>query len=199
MKKLSLISILIADLFLCAVVYSVSVTENLSDNLLRMHIIANSDSKADQDIKLLVRNKIIKSKKNTDYRNKRQIVMNIGQLNGEINEYLKQINAGYDCKIEYCISDFPEKEYADISMPCGKYECIRAVLGEGKGKNWWCVAYPPLCFTENSLGAVSDEGNAALKNEISGEAYKIIKRKGVQYKIKFKTVDIINNLIAGIM
>ena len=159
MKKISLLSILIADLFLCAVVYSTSVTENLSDNLLRLHIIANSDSKNDQDIKLLVRNKIINSIEDTNYKNKKQIVMNLEQLTGDIDEYLKQIDADYRCKIDYCISNFPQKQYADISMPSGKYECIKVILGEGAGKNWWCVAYPPLCFTENSLGIVSDEGN----------------------------------------
>ncbi|MDY3928454.1 MAG: stage II sporulation protein R [Clostridia bacterium] len=198
MKKIFFAFMTALELILNGIVYSDSVTEDLSDNLLRLHIIANSDSEYDQNIKLMVRDRIINNIREKSFADKFDVVNNIEETKEDICGYMKKINAGYDCNI-YCVTDeFPTKSYNNISMPAGRYECIKVVLGEGMGQNWWCVAYPPLCFTEEVCGSMSQKGREALKHNLDDEAFQIIDNEKNEYKIKFFAVETINKLVSKI-
>ena len=87
----------------------------------------------------------------------------------------------------------PEKEYKNIRLPEGIYDCIKVVLGEGKGENWWCIAYPPLCFTEEVFGEMSPDAKKQLTDTLSKETLDtIIKNNDINFR--FKIVEIIQKL-----
>ncbi len=196
MKKVFFAFMISVELILNGMVYSDTVTEDLSENLLRLHIIANSDSEYDQNIKLEVRDKIIKEIGDKKFDDKEEVISSINDLTFLINDYLSKNNVDYSCVIYHLTDEFPTKDYSNISMPAGNYDCIKVVLGKGEGQNWWCVAYPPLCFTEEIYAQMSEDGKENLKNNLSDEAYNIIEGEKTEYKIKFFTMEIVNKVLS---
>ena len=164
-------------------VYSESAAEDLKENVTRLHIIANSDSDADQDVKIKVRDAILEKARESeaDTEDFAQIAENTLRENGFT----------YSARAETGEFYFPEKSYKDMTFPAGEYHGLRVVLGDGAGKNWWCVMNPPLCFVEDADGAMSEEGQTELKNALNGETYEIITEKP---EIRFKIVEIFGEL-----
>lgn len=120
---------------------------------MRLHVIANSDTEYDQTVKLAVRDAVL------DVMNasggpgnfedaEARIAQNGEALQNAVDNTLKECGAGYSGTLYLGISAFPEKVYGGKVYPAGQYEALRVVLGEGGGKNWWCVIYPPLCLGE---------------------------------------------------
>lgn len=181
-KKLFFILFLF-DVFFSCVVYSQSVNEELSDNLLRLHVISNSNSECDIDLKYKVRDEILRIVGDRKYKNREEVITTVTTIEDEINQYLNKESIVYDCKIVCTTSQFPTKRYNNIIMPAGDYLCIKAVLGKGEGENWWCVAYPPLCFTESVMGDISKEGEEILKGSMSCNSYRMI-TSDVKYELK---------------
>lgn len=126
--------------------------EQLADELIRFHVIANSDSKKDQAIKLKVRNAVLEEivpylEKSQSLEETREIIENKTEDLIEVaQEVLRKNGVDYGVKASLGQHEFPTKYYGDFSLPAGKYEAFRIVLGNGSGANWWCVMFPPLCF-----------------------------------------------------
>ena len=126
----------------------------IPDEAIRFRVIANSDSEYDQKIKLLVKEKvenklytILKNTKGID--NARQIIKdNVGIIDSIVNKILIEENYDKSYSVNYGMNYFPEKEYKGVKYDEGYYESLVITLGEGKGKNWWCVLFPPLCLVE---------------------------------------------------
>lgn len=194
MKKIILSILLIAEIIMIGTVYSDNITSEISGELLRMHILANSDSDFDQETKLKVRDFLLIYINKEKMRSKGEVVKSIKQMEDAVNKFLVMQNVKYLCEIEYTNSIFKTKSYCDLSIPAGEYESLKVILGDGRGKNWWCVAYPPLCFTESVIGKISNEGNDKLYEMLTEETYNILKRDSVDYKIKFKTIEILNSI-----
>lgn len=175
-------------IFLCmlsfGILYADMIQQNLSGNLLRMHIIANSNSEFDQRIKYAVRDRILLCAQN-DY--------DTNEVSAIAENELNHLGAGYGAKasIERCY--VPEKRYKDLHLPEGVYTCLRVVLGTGTGENWWCVAYPPLCFSEEIFGGLSEEGKAELRKSLDAETLKVIVDSG-EVNFRFKIVEDIKKL-----
>jgi stage II sporulation protein R len=122
----------------------------IADNLIRLHVIANSDQANDQQVKLLVRNRIlqeterlIKIKESDEAldllrRNRRN-------LQAAVVDELQRNGYTYSARIQIGRFAFPEKEYTFGTLPAGEYNALRVILGEGAGRNWWCVLFPPVC------------------------------------------------------
>ena len=87
---------------------------------------------------------------------------------------------------------FPVKFYDDIMLPSGQYNAVQIIIGEGKGRNWWCVMYPPMCSLD---GITMDSGKEALKNSLSPKEYDMVSSHTPKAEIRFKIVDIINSFI----
>ncbi len=167
---------------------------NIKDSVIRLHIIADSNDFADQAIKLKVRDYVLENYKfdNTNIdSNKRSVIADLNKISADVTDYLNKNGFDYLAKAKFGNSYFPTKSYGDLSFPCGNYNALEIVLGEGKGKNWWCVMYPPLCFTENSA-KFTDQSKKELMKSISEGDYEMLLSKG---NIKFKTVEIINKII----
>ena len=163
-------------------VYSESAAEDLQENVMRLHIIANSDSDADQEVKIKVRDAILAAaNKGATADDFKEIADNTLHENGFT----------YSAGTEFGKFYFPKKTYKDMTFPAGEYNGLRVILGDGKGKNWWCVMNPPLCFTEDADGKMSAEGQTELKSALNGETYEIITGKP---EIKFKIVEIFGEL-----
>lgn len=179
MKYFCLVLITVFSLFGISGVYADNIRTDLTENLLRLHVIANSDSKEDQDIKLKVRDEILKVTSDLPDKTK---------IDAVVNETLESLGADYRGETSVVRRFVPEKEYKSIRLPEGVYNCINVVLGEGKGENWWCVAYPPLCFTEEVFGELSEDGRLLLENKLSKESFRAIIYDG-NVNIRFKIVD----------
>ena len=176
----------VAAMMICMsmAVYSESAAEDLRENVTRLHIIANSDSEADQAVKIMVRDAIL----NEAGENKTADVKVFEEI---AKHTLRENGFTYSAKAETGEFYFPEKSYKDMTFPAGEYNGLRVILGEGNGKNWWCVMNPPLCFTEDADGAMSADGQTELKNALNSETYEIITQKP---EIRFKIVEIFGEL-----
>jgi stage II sporulation protein R len=146
-----------------------------SNNLIRLHVIANSDSDEDQELKYQVRDQLLLS-----FGDIFRDAQTIGEARNLINESLddlkgiasREINRqGFDYPVDASlgIASFPTKVYGDLVYPAGEYEALRVVIGEGSGANWWCVMFPPLCFVDVSSGVVSED----ISEEIDEESIEV--------------------------
>lgn len=207
-KKLNFILILTILIFLYIVLlsfnYSQAISYNLSDSVFRLHIIANSDSSADQELKLKVRDNIIKymNTLTASSSNKSEV---ISIASNHLNSFkkialntIKENGYNYDVNVEIGNFYFPTKTYGDISFPSGNYDALKIEIGEAIGKNWWCVLFPPLCFVNSSTGIIPDDSKNTLKDNINSESYEIISEGNKSnntsdIKIKFKIIEFFNN------
>ena len=105
----------------------------------------------------------------------------------------------YDVNVKIGNFAFPTKTYGDITFPPGYYDALRIEIGEASGQNWWCVMFPPLCFVDVSSGIVPEESKEIMKENLSKEEYSLISENTNEIQIKFKLVEVLQNLsISGI-
>lgn len=171
----------------------------LADQVVRLHVIANSDSDADQALKLQVRDSVLAAAGTClDGVSDRQAAEAI--LAGRLQELADAgasavARAGYDYPVAVSLEDcwFPTKEYEDFALPAGTYRALRVVIGEGAGRNWWCVVFPPLC-----LGSVSEavEDTAAMAG-LSDDQISLITGEDEGYIVKFKLLEWWNSLFGA--
>ena len=137
-----------------------------SDSLIRIHVLANSDSQADQALKLQVKDAVVtylkpQLEQSCSIAESRQIIQrSLPQIEQIAQQTLQQQHSGYQVTLQYGRFDFPIKYYGSFSLPAGNYEALRIMIGEGQGHNWWCVLFPPMCFTDNdasSSGKYTDQ------------------------------------------
>lgn len=184
-------------IFICAYSYVNAVSDNLSNNVFRLHVLANSDSEEDQNLKYIVRDKLIEYMDTlSENCSSKDEVIEIA--NNHIEDF-KQIaedtikNQGYSYQVEVEIGnfEFPTKTYGDISFPAGYYDALRVKIGEAKGQNWWCVMFPPLCFVDVTTGVVPEESKDDLQSNLSDEEYKIISdTENSNIQLKFKLIEL---------
>ena len=203
-SKVKMVTILTFLFFIyttiCAISYADYISTDIADSVFRLHVIANSDSDVDQNLKYTVRDNLL------EYMNElcvncstKEEAISIAQQN---IESFKQIaldtikNEGFDYSVNVCIGnfEFPTKHYGDISLPAGYYDALRVEIGEAKGQNWWCVMFPPLCFTDVSSGIVPEESKEDLEETLTDEEFSIVSdNNSFDIKVKFKILEILNN------
>ena len=168
----------------------------LGERVIRLHVIANSDSPRDQAMKLAVRDRVL-AKAESLYSadaNREQALdilnQNLAQLAQEGRDVVEEWGSDHPvtAKVEQCW--FPTKEYEDFALPAGEYTALRIIIGEGAGENWWCVAFPPLC-----LGAASQtiEQATQVGNFTSGQAA-LMTGENDGYVLKFKSMELLGQL-----
>ena len=198
--------LLIVYILFSAQSYSFAISSDLSDAVFRLHVIANSDSKEDQDLKLKVRDNLLNYMNNicSNCETKEE-AMKIANKNKEIfqkiaEDTIKENGFNYSVKVNINNFYFPTKTYGDISLPAGYYDALRVEIGEAKGQNWWCVMFPPLCFVDVSSGIVPDESKEVLENNLSDEEFALVSdNSNTEIKFKFKLLEffIISGLITA--
>ena len=197
MKKLKIILILTFLLFIyttiCAISYSQNISNNISDSVFRLHILANSDSEEDQNLKYIVRNKLLEYMNSlcnncTSKEEARSIVeLHKQDFKNIAIQTIKEEGYSYNVNIKIGNFEFPTKSYGDITLPAGYYDALRIEIGEAKGHNWWCVMFPPLCFVDISSGIVPEESKKIMQNNMSEEEFALVSEKSSnEIKFKFK-------------
>lgn len=187
-------------IIICADSYVSAVSSDISSSVFRLHVIANSDSDEDQNLKYIVRDRILdymNSLVDTNISSKEE-TMKIVSENLENFKSIAQDTVyenGYDYEVNVEIGNFtfPTKTYGDIALPAGYYDALRVTIGSAEGKNWWCVMFPPLCFVDVSSGVVPEDSKETLEESLSDEEYELISGSSTEFEVKFKFVEFFEN------
>lgn len=173
----------------------------IKDKVLRLHVIANSDSEEDQALKLKVRDQILATLKplleNAEDRSSSEAIVraHLSEVEAAARETAWQEKPGENVHAELTNTRFPEKTYGDCTFPAGNYDALRITIGEAKGKNWWCVLFPSLCFVDTVHGVVPEESKELLKNVLTEEEYESLFTPGKsEYKVRWKAAEIWQSL-----
>ena len=193
---LSVIAIALSLYIAFSFTYFCMASESVKNDVVRLHILANSDSEKDQNVKILVRDAILNE--NTRLLSDGVTTNNVEKYFEENKEKLLEAakktlienNLDYDVSISLREEYFETRRYGELIFPAGDYTALKVVLGKGEGHNWWCVMFPPLCVPSAS-DVETDESKAAAYLSRSGE--KII-NGGNKYVVKFKILELYESL-----
>lgn len=183
----------------------------IRDKLIRFHVIANSDTDEDQNLKLKVRDKVVEALSerlcNVNSLEEAENILeeNIDYVNEIAKDVIEENNYTYEVNTMLSYENFPDKVYGDCVFPQGNYEAFRVIIGEGKGQNWWCVMFPSLCFVDESKNSVDSselkeeiENIEPKNNETTNENKEKNKKSSDvnnRVKFKFKIVEVINGIL----
>ena len=169
-----------------------------ADNLIRFHVIANSDTEADQTLKLKVRDSVVRDmtpsfSQASNIDEARTVVKeNIDRIKSVAIKEIKRDGKDYPVQVSLGKYMFPTKTYGDLTLQEGKYEAVRVVIGEGKGSNWWCVLFPPLCFVDLSA---DQDGELSAEKTNGIPVSDITKQSEPQVQVKFKVVEVFEDSV----
>lgn len=205
-KRFILVSaLLIIYVCISAVSYTHAVTTDIADSVFRLHVIANSNSDEDQNLKYIVRDKVIEymSSISQNASSKEEVIKiakaNLDKIQAIAAQTIRDNGYTYSVNVEVGNFSFPSKRYGDITLPPGYYDALRIKIGKAEGQNWWCVMFPPLCFVDVTSGVVPDESKEIMKENLSKEEFDLISKNSNEVKVKFKIVEVLQNFtISGI-
>lgn len=187
--------------FISALSYVNAVSEDISNSVFRLHVIANSDSDEDQSLKYKVRDKVLEYMNEIakDCTSKEEVINLAYEYQDEFEQIaenvIKENGYDYDVNIKIGNFEFPTKYYGDISLPAGYYDALRIEIGKAEGQNWWCVMFPPLCFVDVTSGVVPDESKQIMQDNLGDEEYKLISdNESSDIKFKFSIVEFFKNI-----
>ncbi|WP_083655081.1 stage II sporulation protein R [Roseburia sp. 499] len=169
--------------------------EEIAGKIIRFHILANSDSEEDQQLKLKVRDAIgsfmqPKLVEVTEIEESRQIVMeNLSAIEEQAEKVISEEGYTYTVSARLANTDFPEKTYGPYTFQAGNYEALEVTIGNGEGHNWWCVMYPNLCFFNSTYEVVDEEAEKSLERVLTPEEYKSL-MEDKNYQVKFAIADL---------
>ncbi len=171
--------------------FPLSGEEEIYDNMIRLHVIAQSDSEAHQAEKREVRDAILEclAAQMEDCPDFDTACLAVRNMIPAITEASRTVT---DTEVTVTLGKetYPVREYEDFTLPAGEYTSLRVVLGEGEGQNWWCVLFPRLCTTRAAKDTVYEDFIAA---GFTPEQYRLIKKEsGVKYKVRFKILEILS-------
>lgn len=203
MKKIKNISIILFLLILFILTeahsYAKTISRDLSNNFFRLHILANSDSSLDQNLKFKVRDVVIDYMNTLSYEGLSKedainlTINHLDDFKSVAENVLKENNCNLDVTLEVGNFYFPTKEYGNISLPAGLYDGLKIKIGEAKGQNWWCSLFPPLCFVDISSGIIDEDAEKDLEENLTEEEFAIITGSSEEIKLKFKILELFSN------
>ena len=176
--------------FLISGAVSLQNRDQLADKVVRLHILANSDSEEDQALKLRVRDRVLERatellEQTGDRREAADVLQShLPELERIAAEEISDCGYEYDVTAEVANTMFPTKEYDGFTLPAGEYLALRIIIGEGNGHNWWCVVFPPLCTT-----AAADVPASALAADFDEEEVALVTEENEGYVLKFKAME----------
>ena len=164
-------------------------------DIIRLHVIANSDSDADQALKLSVRDELLTQVKEllSDCKDTQSahnlLSSNLKNLESNAQNVICSLGFEYDVSTSLNCEFYPTKEYGELKLPCGEYKSLKVIIGEGEGQNWWCVLFPPVCT-----------GSASVKEELSETGFTsnqiklITETDSENYEVKFKCLEYLSQI-----
>lgn len=180
-----------------------SLQQGIAEKILRFHVLAASDTKEDQELKLKVRDAVgvYMEEELADALNKSEseelVRLHLGEIEAVAEQTIKE--AGYDYPVTASLAyvEFPEKTYGAYVFPAGTYEALEVVIGEGKGHNWWCVMYPNLCFSGSVYEVVDEEAEERLREVLSTEEYEAVFSSG-NVRVEWKSLAFFKELVSDL-
>ena len=182
--------------FLTALLWGVTTARaqgELAERVVRIHVIANSDSQEDQRLKLAVRDVVLQRVaevgQGVDEPTElaRLLLSELARLEATAEHVLREQGCGDEVTAELSRCWFPTKHYGEFAFPAGEYTALRVVIGEGAGENWWCVAFPPLC-----VGAAAESIEEAVTvGHFTQEQGDLLRMKDNGYVLRFKSMELL--------
>ncbi len=166
--------------------------DNIEQKVLRLHVIANSDTKEDQELKLKVRDRVLSYSKDifVDVADKKDAEKltndNLLAIKKVAQEEVLKNGYNYPVDVELKNTHFNTRVYDEVTLPAGNYDALRVIIGDGNGKNWWCVMFPPMCLP-------AAEEKCELSEVLDESELKIVSNKS-RYEVKFKVVELFEEL-----
>ena len=201
MKKILTVIVTISVLFVIFSLLPVRGEGEIYREFIRLHVIANSDSEEDQELKYSVRDEVVQAITDLCKNNKiedvdaakRFINENINEITDIAQVKISEEGYLYDVAVEFSVESYPTKNYESFAFPAGRYLSLQIKIGEAEGENWWCVLFPPLCLSAATESFNSDY----LSVGFTGEQYKIITNsEDVTYNIRFKVLESIEKILS---
>ena len=191
LKVVEIILLLVLAVFLASGASAVQTQDELAEKVVRLHVLANSDSEEEQALKLQVRDAVLSRAEYllvaASVRKEAEGILR-GQLlefESVARETIREAGYDYPVAVELMDTEFPTKRYTGFVLPAGEYLALRVLIGEAEGQNWWCVVYPPLCAAVSMNVPVT-----ALAIGFSEEEIGLITEENPRYELKFKTVEL---------
>lgn len=181
--------------------YSKVIVGDLSKSVIRFHVLANSDSLADQALKMKVKERVInyieENTKNVSDVDAAACFLkeNTGDILNVAKSVILENGYSYNVNAYLGTSDFPDKSYGDVTLPAGNYNAFIIKIGRAQGHNWWCVLYPPLCFIDATTGVLPDSSKDSLKEFLSSSEYNYVtsdNKNDGKIHFSFKFLDFFN-------
>lgn len=179
---------------------SENLQEKIADEIIRFHVVANSDSQEDQYLKYQVKDALIDElgpylEGANNIEEARTIIRdNMSLIENVARKTILDMGYSYTVSASLSPSYFPMKVYGDYTFPPGFYQALQIHIGNAQGKNWWCVMFPPLCFVDETYNIVSEDSEEKLKYVLTDEEFESLKSKKTPVKIKFKLIEAIKKL-----
>ena len=168
--------------------------EAFDGQIVRLHVIANSNDACDQALKLKVRDHVLDAMAQslTQIEDpalaKEQIEQNLPLIRKTAQDLVYLEGYHYGIRVEWGVFEFPLREYGNVTLPKGYYRAVRIIIGEGSGQNWWCVMYPPLCFVNESKGNMPPVSLTKLSQQTRDI---ITAKNGPDFQVKFKILELL--------
>lgn len=196
MKKILTVIICLCIVFLLTGLLPVHGETEIYDSVLRLHVLANSDSDTDQALKLCVRDRVTEliselcTNCQTLDETRDIIEENIDAIGIATEQEIRAQGFDYPLEVRLCEEEYPQRTYASLCFPSGKYLSLQVRIGAADGQNWWCVLFPPLCL-EAASGASSNE-DAFISVGLTSDQYKIITESQTPvYEARFKFLEML--------
>lgn len=168
------------------------IQQGIADEIFRLHVIANSDTSVDQELKLKVKTRIVEYLKELVGQDagredtKEAVLTHLEEIEQEAEQVIQRQGFGYHVEAVVEKTYFPQKSYGDCTFPAGEYEALKVRIGKARGQNWWCVLYPSLCFLQDTYGVVTEEKKGELKQVLTTEEFlEIIQEPKEKKKLRF--------------
>ena len=204
MKKILVLLVSFASIFVLLGLMPIHGEAEVYDSVIRLHVIANSDSEEDQKLKLKVRDAVLECAEKLFDESRSE---NIEEARADIEKHMPSlleaaknciVAEGYEYPVEIILGEetYPTKKYEVLAFPSGNYLSLRVRIGDAKGENWWCVLFPPLCLSAATESKKVAE-NEFTKLGFSGEQYKIITdSENATYNVRFKILETVEKLFS---
>ena len=189
MKRLSTTAIYLLIVTMLLAIMPTDAEARIYEDTIRLHILANSNSTEDQNLKIEIRDRLL-----TEYGNNlkelgtkdeaESVIQDLlPKITDSVNLWISELGFNYKAEAVIGVEWYETRDYGDFSLPCGYYTSLRIMIGEADGNNWWCVMYPPLCLELATESAPADDGLIDYTNE------EIRLIKGGRYNVKFKILE----------
>lgn len=189
-------AILAAAFLLAALMLTAAVLQRqqsfLSEKMVRLHVVANSDTKEDQALKLQVRDAVIFASQGI--KNQTELTRALPQIQLAAENCLRKNGSSDPVTVTLKKEVFPTRYYETFALPSGVYTALRVTIGEGKGHNWWCVAFPSICFRATA----ADLEEAAVSAGFTEAEVGLITEKHGGYVLKFKALELLQSVKEGL-